>query len=81
MTKERFDRLIASINQNGFDERKVIIVNSQNGLMDGQHRACVLANKCGLDSYVRVLKIQEFTEMKFLLKLRLKKLVKALRAH
>lgn len=57
MTRERFDHLIESINQNGFDERKIIIVNNQNTVLDGQHRACVLAAKYGVDSNIRVLKI------------------------
>ena len=81
MTKERFDHLIKAIEETGYDERNVILINSQNGLLDGQHRACVLANKYGLDSNVRVLKIWEFREMKYLLKKRIKKLVNALRAH
>ena len=57
MTRQRYDQLIESINKNGYDERSVIIVNDWNCIIDGQHRACVLANELGEDSYVRVLKI------------------------
>ena len=63
MTKERFDCLIDSINKNGFDEKKIIIIDNKNGLLDGQHRACVLANQRGESSYVRVLKIWDIMEV------------------
>ena len=63
MSKERYDRLIESINQYGYDERHIIIVNERNILKDGQHRACILANKYGEDSYVRVLKIWDLRQI------------------
>lgn len=63
MSKERYDRLIESMNQNGYDKRNIIIVNEQNLLKDGQHRACILASKYGEDSYVRVLKIWDLKQL------------------
>ena len=63
MSKERYDCLIESMNQNGYDERHIIVVNEQNILKDGQHRACILANKYGEDSYVRVLKIWDLRQI------------------
>ncbi len=57
MTKERFDGLIESIDKDGYDERYISIIDDQNVLLDGQHRICILANKYGVESYIRVLKI------------------------
>ncbi|MDR0350569.1 MAG: hypothetical protein LBH64_03350 [Coriobacteriales bacterium] len=42
MTEERFDALVESIQNNGFDPRNLIIVNASNVIKDGQHRACCL---------------------------------------
>ena len=74
MSKERYDHLIKSINQNGYDERHIIIVNEQNLLKDGQHRACILAKKYGTDSYVRVLKIWDLKQI-------LKRTLEQIRTH
>ena len=63
MKKERYDHLIESINQKGYDERNIIIVDDRNTLLDGQHRACVLANKYGLGSEIKVLKIWDIKKM------------------
>lgn len=63
MTKDRFDHLIESIRKNGYDERKIIVVDENNILLDGQHRACVLADQFGVDSSVRVLKIWDVKKM------------------
>lgn len=57
MSIERFEKLRASIQKNGYDERHIIIVNDHNDLMDGQHRACCLCEQMGEDASVRVLKI------------------------
>ena len=75
MTKERFDRLIDSINKNGYDERKISIVDDQNILLDGQHRACILANKYGADSTIRVIKIWDFKRIiaRFLIRVKVLK--------
>ena len=39
MTRERFDKLIQSIEQNGYNEKNMLVVNQNNEIMDGQHRA------------------------------------------
>lgn len=57
MSKERYDRLISSIKANGYNNKNIIIVNEDNVIMDGQHRACILADKYGEDASIRVLKI------------------------
>lgn len=63
MTKERFDKLIESVNKNGYNENKIIIVDNKNTLLDGQHRACILASKYGEESYIRVLKIWDIKKI------------------
>ena len=63
MKKERYDCLIESIRKNGYDERKIIVVDQHNVLIDGQHRACILANMYGEDSYIRVLKIWDLKRL------------------
>ena len=47
MTRERFDKLIQSIEQNGYNEKNMLVVNQNNEIMDGQHRACVLLKMKG----------------------------------
>ncbi len=61
MSRERFDNLIESINKNGYDERYVTVVNYRNTILDGQHRACILAAKRGETQPCRVLKIWNIT--------------------
>lgn len=58
MSIDRFNSLIESINENGYDKRKIIIVNSKNELMDGQHRAACLCNQLGEEASLKVLKIR-----------------------
>ncbi|WP_423214572.1 rhamnan synthesis F family protein [Streptococcus equinus] len=58
MSVERFENLKKSIDKNGYDERHVIIVNNNNELMDGQHRAACLCYKLGENALVKVLKIR-----------------------
>ena len=72
MTKDRFDCLIESIRNNGYDKKKIIIVNDQNVLLDGQHRACVLASIFGINSEVRALKIWDIKKIIRRVLLRLK---------
>ena len=57
MTRERFNALIESMDKNGYDKRQVLVVNQDNIIMDGQHRACVLLKKFGEDYQVTVLRI------------------------
>ncbi len=42
MSIKRYEKLIKSIKKNGYDYRKPIIVDDQDCICDGQHRACVL---------------------------------------
>ena len=58
MTAERFDELTRSMSGKGYDPRNIILVNELGILRDGQHRACFLAHKYGLDHKVRVLEIE-----------------------
>lgn len=57
MTKQRFDTLISSIEENGFNDKYKIIINQDNVLQDGQHRACYYTYKYGIDHEVEVLRI------------------------
>jgi len=50
MTRERYDTLIASFKQNGFDQRKAIVITQDNVILDGQHRLCILLKQFG-DQY------------------------------
>ena len=53
---ERFDSLIESLNV-GYDTNHVIILNENNEIIDGMHRACWLLNKYGGNYKVRILKL------------------------
>lgn len=64
MSRERFDELIASIEQNGFDKRNVVVVNGQNIIMDGQHRCCYMLYKYGEDYKIPCLRIYEMSPLK-----------------
>lgn len=57
MSQPRFNALIDSIKKNGFDYKRIIIVQDYNIIYDGQHRAAVLAFLNGLDSTATVLRI------------------------
>lgn len=57
MTRERFNRLIKSIEEHGYDKRYVIVVNRDNIILDGQHRACCLLKMYGEDYMPTVLKL------------------------
>lgn len=57
MTAERFDNLVKDIEEKGYDEKSVIIVNKKNSILDGQHRACYLYHKYGGDYKAKVLKV------------------------
>lgn len=59
MSKERFDGLIRSLEEEGFNERNVIVLNQDlNSVMDGQHRLCYLLKKYGKDYIVPVVRIK-----------------------
>jgi len=60
MNKDRFDALKQSIEENGFDARRIILVSPYNVIVDGQHRACCLAYLEGLDREIDVLEIRGY---------------------
>lgn len=57
MTKIRFDNLIQSIEEKGFDTKNMPVVNQDNVIQDGQHRSCYLLFKYGEDFEMPVVKI------------------------
>ena len=59
MSQDRFDELIDSIEQNGFDSQSAVVVNGDNILMDGQHRCCYMLYKYGEDHRIPCLRIYE----------------------
>lgn len=77
MTSKRFDKLVRSIDKNGYDDRNIIMVNERNMICDGQHRACYLAYKFGLDYKINVLEV-EMINKKQLIKLFIPKFIKVI---
>lgn len=73
MSKERFDTLIRSLEETSFDKRKVIVVNQDNILLDGQHRCCYMLYKYGEEYKVPALRI--YLADKFSLKSRVRRLL------
>lgn len=57
MTRARFDKLINSIKNDGYNPKNIIVINQSNILLDGQHRACCLMHLYGEDYTADVLKI------------------------
>ena len=57
MTRLRFDTLINSIKENGYNPDNIIVVSNRNILLDGLHRACCLMHLYGESHRVNVLKI------------------------
>ncbi len=57
MTVAKYDNLIKSIENKGFDDRFVIIVDYDGVVKDGQHRSCYLLHKFGEQYEVPVLKL------------------------
>lgn len=54
---QRFNNLLASLEANGFDKDSYILVNQDNIIIDGKHRACWLLHKYGKHKKIKVLKI------------------------
>jgi len=53
----RFEALEQSINKNGYDPSKcVIVLDKNNNIIDGQHRSCILYYKYGGDFTVKVVR-------------------------
>ena len=44
--------------EQGYDSSHIILVNELGILRDGQHRACCLAHKYGLDHEIEVLEVE-----------------------
>lgn len=57
MTRNRFNKLIKSIKNDGYNPKNIIVINQSNILLDGQHRACCLMHLYGEDYATDVLKI------------------------
>lgn len=60
MSADRFDSLISSIEEKGYDENSIVVVNQDNILKDGQHRCCYLLYKYGEDYKIPVLRCYEY---------------------
>ena len=56
---KKYKKLIKSIDKNGYSSNNYIVVNQNNSIIDGQHRACYLLHKYGKDLNIKVLKIYE----------------------
>ncbi len=64
-TKSRFESLIQALEQKGFDDTHPILIDDDNRILDGQHRAVWLAGKYGLDSQIRMLRLYTLNDDKF----------------
>lgn len=60
MSVDRFDSLIKSIEENGYEKNSIIVVNQDNILKDGQHRCCYMLYKYGEDYKIPVLRCCEY---------------------
>lgn len=63
MTPERFETLIQSISDQGFNSKHIILVNELGVIRDGQHRACCIAHKNGLEHQIDVLQIEDINKI------------------
>ena len=61
MTRARFDKLIKSIKQHGYNSKIPILVDAKNVILDGQHRACVLLYLYGAAYEIPVLRLHLLT--------------------
>lgn len=66
MSIDRFQRLKKSIDENGYDERNLIILDNKNILIDGQHRACCLCEKMGENASIKVLVVNILEKKKLI---------------
>ena len=62
MTSERYEKLISSLETNGYNNSNIILVDDRNVIADGQHRACYLAYKYGIDYKIKVLEIMRINK-------------------
>ncbi|MBE6448523.1 MAG: hypothetical protein E7018_04400 [Alphaproteobacteria bacterium] len=58
MKTERFDTLIKSLDEKGYDPKSIIILDFDNVIMDGSHRSSYLLHKYGPDFQVNVLRLK-----------------------
>ncbi len=77
MSVDRFDSLMKSIDESGYDENSFVVVNQDNILKDGQHRCCYMMYKYGEDYKIPVVKCYEYNGMgiKLMIKMFLKKVL------
>lgn len=61
---KRYKNLIKTLDKKGYNSKKYIILNQNNSILDGQHRACYLLHKYGKNYKVKVLKIYEYKKLK-----------------
>ncbi len=54
---EKFEQLIKSLNEYGYDDKYPICIKKNNVIIDGQHRASYLLNKYGENYWITVFKI------------------------
>lgn len=59
MSQERFDELIRSLDQ-GYDAKHMPVLRSDNMIMDGQHRSCILLHRYGPEHSINVLRIYSY---------------------
>lgn len=59
MSIERFEALRKSIEENGYQEKHIIMIWDRYMIADGQHRACCICHKLGKDAKIRVLQLRE----------------------
>lgn len=63
MSRERFQKLIDSVEENGLDPKRIVVVNKDNVIADGQHRCCYMLYKYGEDYRIPCLKIYDLVYM------------------
>lgn len=66
MSPERYDKLITSIKEHGYDSKNIIIISEFDTIMDGQHRAGWLAYEKGLSYTTDVLEISILNKRRLL---------------
>lgn len=59
MSRERFDRLMKSLDEKGFERENAVVINQDNVLLDGQHRCCYMLYKYGGDYRIPCVRIYE----------------------
>jgi ADP-heptose:LPS heptosyltransferase len=54
---DRLKQLIKNLTSNGFDEKNIIVIDADNKILDGYHRASWLLYKYGQDHIIRALRL------------------------